>query len=105
MGEFAKQTDAKYEDGVIRFFLGEGEERRQFEISGDALLQAFEAEDGSANALLEAFERGRDRITEVASSTSSTPTTDGVIQLGSGDFDAKNARGGISPGERDNSTP
>lgn len=100
MGSFAKQTDAKYEDGVIRFFLGEGDLRREFEISGDALLQAFDAKDGTPNALLEAFENGREQISESARLAASTPTTDGVIVLGSGDFDAKNARGGISPGER-----
>lgn len=102
MGAFAKQTEAKYEAGYIRFFLGEGEQRRQYEISGDALLQAFDAADGSGPALLDAFEKGRDRITEVAQSTANTPTTDGVIVLGSGDFEAKNARGGISPGEGTN---
>src|SRR5690554_5396201 len=102
MGDFAKQTDAKYEDGYIRFFLGEADERRQYEISGDALLQAFEAEDGTGNALLDAFEKGRDRIIEIAQAASNTPTADGVIVLGSGDFEAKNARGGISPGERGN---
>lgn len=102
MGEFAKQSDAKYENGYIRFFLGEGEQRRQFEISGDALLQAFDASDGTASALLDAFENGRERITEIAEAASSTPTSDGVIVLGSGDFEAKNARGGISPGEGEN---
>lgn len=100
MGDFAKQTEAKYEDGAIRFFLGEDQERREFEISGDALLQAFEARDETAGALLEAFQKGRERITEVALSSANTPTADGVIVLGSGDFEAKNARGGISPGER-----
>lgn len=98
MGDFAKQTEAKYENGYIRFFLGEGAERRQYEISGDALLQAFDAKDGSGSALLDAFEQGKDRIIEIAKSTASTPT-DGIIALGSGDFDPKNDRGGISPGE------
>lgn len=100
MGDFAKQTEAKYENGAIRFYLGTGAERRQFEISGDALLQAFEAQDETASALLEAFDKGRDRITEVALSTVNTPSTDGIIELGSGDFEALNDRGGISPGER-----
>lgn len=103
MGDFAKQTDAKYENGIIRFFLGEGEQRRQYEISGDALLQAFEARDGTGNALLDAFEQGRDSILAAAQAATNTPTTDGVIVLGSGDFEAKNARGGISPGEDDGS--
>jgi len=98
MGDFAKQTDAKYEDGCIRFYLGDGENRRQFEISGDALLQAFNARDGDASALLEAFEQGRERIEAAAVAASSIPTAEGVIVLGSGDFEAKNARGGVSPG-------
>ena len=102
MGEFAKQTNATYENGYIRFFLGEGENRRQFEISGDALLQAFDARDGTGNALLEAFEQGRDEILAAAKTASATPTTDGIIVLGSGDFEPKNDRGGISPGEGDN---
>lgn len=102
MGDFAKQTEAKYEHGYIRFYLGEGDQRRQFEISGDALLQAFEARDGSGPALLEAFENGKDRIMEVVQSTAHTPTTDGIIVLGSGDFEPKNDRGGISPGEGNN---
>ncbi|HLU80239.1 MAG TPA: DUF1488 family protein [Burkholderiaceae bacterium] len=100
MGEFAKQTFAKYEDGCIRFTLEEGGQQRQFEISGDALLQAFDARDGSASALLDAFEKGREQIVSAARATASTPTAEGVIVLGSGDFEAKNARGGISPGER-----
>lgn len=100
MGEFAKQTFAKYEDGCIRFTLEEGGQQRQFEISGDALLQAFDARDGSASALLDAFEKGREQIVSAARTTASTPTAEGVIVLGSGDFEAKNARGGISPGER-----
>lgn len=102
MGEFAKQTEAKYEGGYIRFFLGEGEKRRQYEISGDALLQAFDAADGSGPALLDAFEKGRERIREAAESATNMPNTDGVIPLGSGDFEPKNARGGLSPGEGQN---
>ncbi|HLU01021.1 MAG TPA: DUF1488 family protein [Burkholderiaceae bacterium] len=104
MGEFAKQTQAKYEDGCIRFTLDEGGQQRKFEISGDALLQAFEARDGTANALLEAFENGRDQIVSAARTATVTPTAEGVIVLGSGDFEAKNARGGISPGERGGSS-
>ena len=102
MGDFAKQTAAKYENGYIRFFLGEAGSRRQYEISGDALLQAFDARDETGNALLEAFEKGRDRILAAAEAASNTPTTDGVIILGSGDFEAKNDQGGISPGEGTN---
>ena len=99
MGNFAKETDAKYENGSIRFYLQEGGQRREYEISGDALLQAFDARDGTGQALLDAFEQGRNSILEAARAASSTPTTDGVIVLGSGDFEARNARGGISPGE------
>ncbi len=102
MGEFAKQTDAQYEDGSIRFWLTEAGQRRQFEISGDALLQAFEAKDGTASALLQAFEQGKDKIIEAARAASNTPSMEDVIVLGSGDFEALNARGGISPGERGN---
>lgn len=102
MGEFAKQTAAKYEEGYIRFFLDEGGTRRQYEISGDALLQAFDATDGSGPALLDAFENGRERILQVARSATNMPNNDGVIALGSGDFEAKNDRGGISPGEGTN---
>lgn len=100
MGNFAKETEAKYQDGAIRFYLGKEGERQEFEISGDALLQAFDARDGTASALLQAFENGRERITAAAIAAAATPSTDGIIELGSGDFDAKNARGGISPGER-----
>ncbi|NYT21982.1 DUF1488 family protein [Alcaligenaceae bacterium] len=100
MGDFAKHSEAKYENGCIRFFLGRDGNRRQYEISGDALLQAFGARDGTGNALLDAFEKGRERIVAAAESAANTPTTDGVIVLGSGDFEAKNARGGVSPGER-----
>lgn len=100
MGEFAKQTNAQYVDGVIQFWLKEDGRQRQFEISGDALLQAFEAQDGSAAALLQAFEAGKDTIIAAARAASNTPTMEDVIVLGSGDFEALNARGGISPGER-----
>ena len=107
MGEFAKQSNAQYQDGVIRFWLTEAGQKRQFEISGDALLQAFEARDGSASALLQAFEEGKEEIIAAARAASSTPTMEDVIVLGSGDFEALNARGGISPGERqpDDQTP
>lgn len=97
MGEFAKMTEAKYEDGYIRFSWGEVEARRQYEISGDALLQAFDARDGTGAELLDAFERGRDKIEDAVRRTLNTPATDGVIELGSGDFEPKEARGGISP--------
>lgn len=99
MGEFAKMTGAKYLDGYVRFWWGEGGNRRQYEISGDALQQAFDAEDGTGNKLLDAFERGRDHIISAAEVARNTPNTDGVIELGSGDFEPRNERGGISPGE------
>ncbi|MFA7669054.1 MAG: DUF1488 family protein [Burkholderiaceae bacterium] len=99
MGDFAKHSEAKYENGAIRFFLGEGDTRRQYEISGDALLQAFDAQDGTGNALLDAFEKGQESIVAAAKAANNTPTTDGVTVLGSGDFEAHNSRGGISPGE------
>lgn len=100
MGTFAKQTSAQYENGCIRFWITEGGQKRQFEISGDALLQAFEATDGTASSLLQAFEEGKDSILEAARAASNTPTMEDVIVLGSGDFQALNSRGGISPGER-----
>ena len=102
MGEFAKRTNAKYENGYIKFSLGEGNDRRLFEISGDALLQAFDARDGTGPALLDAFEQGKEKILAAATAAAVTPSTDGITVLGSGDFDAKNARGGISPGEGSN---
>jgi|GEM_PF-386790 Protein of unknown function (DUF1488). len=102
MGDFAKQTNAKVGQGYIRFTLTEGNKQRLYEISGDALLQAFNATDGSAPALLEAFEQGRETILAAAQATKNMPTSDGVILLGSGDFEALNSRGGISPGEGSN---
>lgn len=99
MGEFAKRTEAKVEDGYVRFTYGEGDKRRRYEISGDALLQAFEAKDGTGAELLDAFERGREQILRAVEKTLNTPT-DGVIELGSGDFEQKVARGGISPPDR-----
>lgn len=99
MGEFAKLTGAKYhQDGYVRFSWGQGDDTRQYEISGDALLQAFNAEDGTGNKLLDAFEKGREQIVRAVEEARNTPT-DGVIELGSGDFEPKNSRGGISPGE------
>ena len=98
MGEFAKMTGAKYQDGYIRFSWGDGADQRNYEISGDALLQAFNAENGDAAELLEAFEKGREKIIRAAEEARNTPT-DGTIELGSGDFEPKNSRGGISPGE------
>jgi len=98
MGEFAKMTGAKYQEGYVRFTWGEGRDKRVYEISGDALLQAFGARDGTGNELLDAFENGRRQIIGAAEAARNTPT-DGVIELGSGDFEPGNARGGVSPGE------
>ncbi|WP_397474250.1 DUF1488 family protein [Pusillimonas sp.] len=98
MGEFAKMTGAKYQDGYIRFSWGDGVGKRKYEISGDALLQAFDAENGDPAELLDAFEKGRQHIIRAAEDARNTPT-DGIIELGSGDFEPKNNRGGISPGE------
>jgi len=101
MGEFAKRTGAKYQDGYIRFSWGQGADARQYEISGDALLQAFDAQNGDPDKLLDAFEKGREQIIRAAEEARNTPT-DGIIELGSGDFEPNNDRGGISPGESPN---
>jgi len=90
MGEFAKTTDAKYEDGYIRFTWKEAGEPRLFEISGEALIQSFGAADDSGKELLDAFERGHSSIAEAARQASSTPT-DGITELGSGDFEQKSS--------------
>ena len=86
MGEFAKATDAKYEDGYIRFTWHEGAEPRLFEISAEALRLAFGAADDSGKALMDAFEKGQTRISNAARMASNTPS-DGVTELGSGDFE------------------
>ena len=93
MGNFAKQTEAKYEDGRIRFFLGADEQRREYEISSDALARAFKAKDDTASALLDAFEAGQDAIIEAVQAVTHTPTADGILELGSGDFEARNTTG------------
>jgi hypothetical protein len=86
MGEFAKTTEAKYEDGYIRFTWKEAGEPRLFEISGEALMQSFGAADDSGKELMDALERGRKHIADAAREASNTPT-DGIIELGSGDFE------------------
>ena len=86
MGEFAKLTDAKYHEGYVRFTWGDGEDKRTYEISEEALLQAFGAEDDEANHLLDAFERGRERIIKAAEEAFHGPN-EGIIELGSGDFE------------------
>jgi len=87
MGEFAKKADAKFEGGLVRFDWGAGEERRTYEISAEALIQAFGARDSSGTELIEAFERGRERIIAAAHEARNNPLVDGVIELGSGDFE------------------
>ncbi len=96
MSEFAKKTEAKYEDGYIRFVWVNNDEKRFYAISADALLQSFGARDASGSALLDAFERGRDRIIQAVEQSLNTPT-DGVTELGSGDFEQKETRAGMSP--------
>jgi hypothetical protein len=66
MGEFAKTTEAKYEDGYIRFTWKEAGEPRLFEISGEALMQSFGAADDSGKELMDAFERGRKHIADAS---------------------------------------
>ena len=91
MSEFAKMTEAKYEEGYIRFVWNTNDEKRHFEISADALQQFFGAQDATGSELLDAFERGRDRITSAVRLSLNTPT-DGVTELGSGDFDNEQKR-------------
>lgn len=89
MGDFAKETDAKFEDGYIRFSWGKDQDQRVYEISEEALRQAFHAHDDTGSSLLDAFEKGRERIIRAAQESRNTPT-DGVIELGSGDFETNN---------------
>lgn len=85
MSEFAKSTEAKYHDGYIRFIWKNKEESRVYEISAEALKLSFGARGDTASELLDAFERGREQITHAVEQTLNTPT-DGVTELGSGDF-------------------
>lgn len=85
MGEFAKITQAKYQDGYIRFNWKNKSENRVFEISSEALTEAFGAQGSTASELLGAFERGHEQITRAVEQSLNTPT-DGVTELGSGDF-------------------
>ncbi|MCC2595435.1 DUF1488 domain-containing protein [Pusillimonas sp. MFBS29] len=91
MTKFAKATEAKYHEGYIRFNWKHEGEDRSFEISDEALIQAFGARDATATELLEAFERGREQISLAVEQSLNTPT-DGVTELGSGDFAQDNAR-------------
>lgn len=85
MSEFAKTTQAKYHEGYIRFVWKNKDENRIFEISAEALKQTFGAQDDTASQLLDAFERGREQIASAVEQTLNAPT-DGVTELGSGDF-------------------
>jgi hypothetical protein len=49
-------------------------------------MQSFGAADDSGKELMDAFERGRKHIADAAREASNTPT-DGIIELGSGDFE------------------
>ncbi len=91
MSEFAKMTEAKYEEGCIRFVWNNNDEKRSYEISAEALRQSFGARDATGSELLDAFERGRDKITRAVEESLNTPT-DGVTELGSGDFEALGPR-------------
>lgn len=86
MGSFASATGAHVKGDDIVFSLSLGGETRRFEISGEALRERFGAEDDSGSALLRAFERGQGQIRAAAEAARNTPT-DGVTELGSGDFD------------------
>ncbi|KAA0892952.1 DUF1488 family protein [Pusillimonas sp. ANT_WB101] len=89
MGDFAKITNAKFEEGYIRFSWGTGESLRIYEISEEALRQVFSAHDDTGSGLLDAFEKGREQIIRAAEESRNTPT-DGIIELGSGDFEVNN---------------
>lgn len=93
MSEFAKTTRAKFDENAIHFVWTVNNEERNYEISAEALQQVFGAQDATGSALLDAFERGRDEIVHVVEQTLNTPT-DGVIELGSGDFEQSEARRG-----------
>jgi hypothetical protein len=85
MSTFAKMTDAKYADGYVRFYWNNGDEKRAYVISADALRESFGAADATGAALLNAFEHGRDRIVRAVEQSLNMPT-DGVTELGTGDF-------------------
>ncbi|NYT57579.1 DUF1488 family protein [Alcaligenaceae bacterium] len=95
MTKFAKATEAKYHDGYIRFNWKHEGEDRSFEISDEALVQGFGARDTTASELLDAFERGREQISRAVEQSLNTPT-DGVTELGSGDFSQRTENQGGS---------
>lgn len=87
MGTFAKAVQAKVQGDDIVFVLEQEGIQTNFEISGDALRRHFgAAPDSTGSDLLEAFERGSSQI-EAAARKSFNAPNDGVIELGSGDFD------------------
>jgi len=87
MGAFAKAVKAKVQGDDVVFVLERKGVKANFEISGDALRRHFGAvPDGTGSDLLEAFERGSSQIEAVARKCFNAPN-DGVIELGSGDFD------------------
>jgi len=88
MGHFAKAAQAKVRNDDVMFTLQHQGVQAEFEISGDALRRHFGARDGTGSELLEAFERGRQEITDAAIKAFNAPN-DGVIELGSGDFDGE----------------
>ena len=96
MGEFAKKTEAKFEDDCIRFSWDNADGRRDYEISGAALRQVFGARDNTGSELLEAFERGREQITRAVALSLNAPT-DGITELGTGDFAQEENSNGMAP--------
>lgn len=96
MSEFAKKTEAKYEDGYIRFVWNDKDKKRAYEISADALVQSFGARGMTGSELLDAFERGSARIVRAVEQSLNLPT-DGVTELGSGDFEQKEEADDMAP--------
>lgn len=84
--ELAREVRPAVLDGAVRFTARfEGRKSQEFEVSADVLRERFGAPDASADALLDAFHRGRHEILTAAAEAASTPTS-GVVQLGTGDF-------------------
>ncbi|MFJ1299180.1 DUF1488 family protein [Pseudomonadota bacterium AL_CKDN230030165-1A_HGKHYDSX7] len=88
MSKFTKDTHAHVEEDNVVFRLETAGVEREFEISGDVLRGHFGAEDGSAAALLRAFEAGADELRAAGKRTQWVPA-DGRIELGAGDFEAR----------------
>ncbi|VCU72178.1 hypothetical protein PIGHUM_04274 [Pigmentiphaga humi] len=86
--ELAREVRPAVFDGAVRFTARfEGRKSQEFEISSDVLRQHFGAADATPDALLAAFHRGRHEILTAASEAVGTPTS-GIVQLGTGDFQA-----------------